>query len=48
MSQYVEVSCKRYLSNFCYEECAYRCFGCAGDWVNPRKKKEKADSTEIR
>ena len=40
-NEYVTVTCKRYLSHFCYEECSHRCFGCAGDWINPRKKKAK-------
>ena len=39
--QYVNAICKRYLSDFCYNECFYRSFGCAGDHILPRKKKAK-------
>jgi hypothetical protein len=37
--QYVTITCKRYLSDFCYNDCAYRTFGCAGEHKFPRKKK---------
>jgi len=43
MSQYVEVTCRRYMSEFCCEKCFYRGFGCAGEHVLPRKKKKEAE-----
>jgi len=36
---YVIVTCRRYRSDFCYNACGHRSIGCAGKWVNPRKKK---------
>ncbi len=30
MSQYVDVKCTRYLSDFCFDECKKRAIGCAG------------------
>lgn len=38
-NQYVTVTCKRYLSDFCYNDCGYITFGCAGEHIFPRKKK---------
>jgi hypothetical protein len=34
---YVTVTCKRYLTDFCWNKCAHRGFGCAGEHVNPTK-----------